>query len=103
MAARVVRLGFRAASGETDGTGFRETITRRPIRITRTIVFVAALAIVTRPILQMLGVELGYGLSLERATTWLVEEGLRILLIYALAYFAIRIAAIGIDHFETVV
>ena len=51
----------------------------------------------------MLGVELGYGLSLERATTWLVEEGLRILLIYALAYFAIRIAAIGIDHFETVV
>ena len=51
----------------------------------------------------MLGVDLGYGLSLERATTWLVEEGLRILLIGALAYFAIRIAALGIDHFETVV
>ena len=103
LAARVVRLGFRAASGETEGTGFRDTITRRPIRITRTIVFVSALAVVTRPILQMLGVELGYGLSLERASAWLVEEGLRILLICALAYFAIRIAAIGIDHFETVV
>ena len=103
LVARVVRLGFGAASGETDGTGFRDTIIRRPIRITRAIVFVSALAIVTRPILQMLGVEFGYGLSLERATTWLVEEGLRILLICALAYFAIRIAAIGIDHVETVV
>ena len=103
LAARLVRLGFRAASGETDGTGFRDTITRRPIRITRTLVFISVLAVVTRPILQMLGVDLGYGLSLERATTWLVEEGLRILLIGALAYFAIRIAAIGIDHFETVV
>ena len=31
------------------------------------------------------------------------RRGLRILLIGALAYFAIRIAAIGIDHFETAV
>ena len=74
-----------------------------PIRVTRTVVFVSVLALVTRPLLQMLGVELGYGLSLERATTWLVEEGLRILLIGALAYFAIRMAAFGIDHFETAV
>ena len=103
LAARVVRLGFITASGETDGTGFRDTITRRPIRVTRAVVFASVLAIVTRPILQMLGVELGYGLSLERATAWLLEEGLRILLIGALAYFAIRIAALGIDHFETVV
>ena len=103
VAARLVRLGFRTASGETAGTGFRDALTRRPIRITRTVVFVSVLALVTRPILQLLGVELGYGLSLERATAWLVEEGLRILLIVALAYFAIRIAALGIDHFETAV
>ena len=51
----------------------------------------------------MLGVELTYGLSLERVTTWLVEEGLRILLIGALAYFAMRIAAIGIAHVESIV
>ena len=103
LAARLVRLGFGAAAGTTAGPGFRDAIARRPIRVTRTVVFVSVLAIVTRPILQMLGVELGYGLSLERATTWLVEEGLRILLIGALAYFAIRMAAFGIDHFETAV
>jgi small conductance mechanosensitive channel len=51
----------------------------------------------------MLGVELGYGLSLERTSTWLVGEGLRILLIAALAYFATRVASLGIDHFEAVV
>ena len=103
VAARLARLGFQTASGETTGTGFRDAITRRPVRITRAVVFVSVLALATRPILQLLGVELGYGLSLERATAWLIEEGLRILLIVALAYFAIRIAALGIDHFETAV
>lgn len=103
LAARVVRLGFGAATGATAGSGFRDAITRRPIRIIRTVVFLTVLVLATRPILQMLGVELGYGLSLERATTWLVEDGLRIVLICALAYFAIRIASIGIDHFETAV
>ena len=52
---------------------FRDAITRRPIRITRTVLFVSVLALATR-LLQMLGVELGYGLSLERTTTWLVGE-----------------------------
>jgi len=51
----------------------------------------------------MLGVELGYGVSLERTSTWLVGEGLRIILIAALAYFATRVASLGIDHFEAVV
>ena len=69
LAARLVRLGFGAATGTDADPGFRDAITRRPIRITRTVVFVSVLALVIRPILQMLGVELGYGLSLERATT----------------------------------
>ena len=103
LGARIVRLGFLAVSGEMKSAGFRDAITRRPIRITRTVLFVSVLALATRPILQMLGVELGYGLSLERTTTWLIGEGLRILLIAALAYFATRVASLGIDHFETVV
>ena len=59
LTARLVRLGFGAAAGTTAGPGFRDAITRRPIRVTRTVVFVSVLAIVTRPILRMLGVELG--------------------------------------------
>ena len=103
LGSRIVRLGFLAVSAETEGAGFRDAITRRPIRITRTLLFVSVLALITRPIFEMLGVELGYGLSLERTSTWLVGEGLRILLIAALAYFATRVASLGIDHFEAVV
>ena len=103
LGARIARLGFLAVSGEMESAGFRDAITRRPIRITRTVLFVSVLALATRPILQMLGIELAYGLSLERTTTWLVGEGLRILLIAALAYFATRVASLGIDHFEAVV
>ena len=103
LGSRIVRLGFLAVSAETEGAGFRDAITRRPIRITRTLLFVSVLALITRPIFEMLGVELGYGLSLERTSTWLVGEGLRILLIAALAYFATRVASLGFDHFEAVV
>jgi len=103
LGARIVRLGFLAVSAETESAGFRDAITRRPIRITRTVLFISVLALATRPILQMLGVELGYGVSLERTSTWLVGEGLRIILIAALAYFATRVASLGIDHFEAVV
>ena len=103
LGSRIVRLGFLAVSAESEGAGFRDAITRRPIRITRTLLFVSVLALITRPIFGMLGVELGYGLSLERTSTWLVGEGLRILLIAALAYFATRVASLGIDHFEAVV
>ncbi len=103
LGARIVRLGFLAVSTETKGAGFRDAITRRPIRITRTLLFVSVLVLSTRPIFEMLGVEVSYGLSLERTSTWLVGEGLRILLIAALAYFATRVASLGIDHFEAVV
>ena len=103
LGSRIVRLGFLAVSAETEGAGCRDAITRRPIRITRTLLFVSVLALITRPIFEMLGVDLGYGLSLERTSTWLVGEGLRILLIAALAYFATRVASLGIDHFEAVV
>ena len=72
LGSRIVRLGFLAVSAETEGAGFRDAITRRPIRITRTLLFVSVLALITRPIFEMLGVELGYGLSLERTSTWLV-------------------------------
>ena len=103
LAARLVRWGLRAASGKAVDAGVPDALEQRPVRVTRLLVFVAVFAFATRPILEMLGVELPYGLSLERVTTWLVEEGLRIGLICVLAYFAVRLAAVGIEHVEAVV
>lgn len=103
LAARLVRLGLSAASSKVGDAGVPGGIEQRPVRATRVLVFVAVLAVATRPILEMLGVELPYGLSLERVTTWLAEEGLRIVLICVLAYFTVRLAAVGIEHVEAVV
>ena len=69
----------------------------------RLIVFLATLVLSAPPILETLGVELSYGISLNQATNWLFEGSLRVILIAVLAYFTIRVAALGIAHFETVV
>lgn len=103
LAARVVRFGLVAATGKSEGSSFRDPIQRRPIRVARAIVFLATMVLITPPILEALGVDLSYGIPLERATAWLFEESLRVVLIAVLAYFAIRVAVLSIDHFEQVV
>ena len=102
LAARVVRAGLASASGEAPAK-FRDPIRRRPIRIVRALVFVASMGIITPPALEMLGVNLAFGVSLERITGWVFEEGLRVVLIATLAYFTIRMTAVGIAHFEEIV
>ena len=102
VAARVVRAGLASASGEARA-GFRDPIQRRPIRVVRAIVFLATMGVVTPPALEMLGVDLTFGVPLEGITTWLFQEGLRVGLIATLAYFTIRMTAVGIGHFEQLV
>ena len=103
LAARAVRFGLSTVSGDTDRRAFRDPIQRRPIRIIRGLVFLVALARVTPPVLEMLGVDLAYGIPLESAMAWLFQQGLRVVLISVLAYFTIRVAALGVSHFEEVV
>ena len=103
LAARAVRFGLSTVSGDTDRRAFRDPIQRRPIRIIRGLVFLVALALVTPPVLEMLGVDLAYGIPLESATAWLFQQGLRVVLISVLAYFTIRVAALGVSHFKEVV
>lgn len=103
LVARAVRFGLVAAAGEDEATSFKDPIRRRPIQVVRLIVFLATLVLIAPPILEALGLELSYGISLDQATNWLFEGSLRVILIAVLAYFTIRVAALGITHFETVV
>ena len=97
LAARLVRaLVSKATDAATES--FRDPIRFRPIRIVRALVFVGTLIVVTPPTLEFLGVDVSYGIPLDRATAWLFEEGLRVLLIGLLVYFAVRITALGVDH-----
>lgn len=103
LASRVLRSILMMVSREESDVSFRDPIKRRPIRIVRGLVFFAMLGIATRPTLEVMGVEMEYGIPLDRATTWLFEEGLRVALIGVLAYFTVRIASLGIGHLEQVV
>ena len=100
LSAWLVRALVSAATGSGSETSFRDPIRRRPIRIVRALVFLGTLVVVTPPILEFLGVDLSYGIPLERASAWIFEEGLRVALITLLAYFAVRITALGVEHFE---
>ena len=103
LASRILRASLKMVSGDDNEVGFRDPIKRRPIRIVRGLVFIAMLGIATRPTLEVMGVEVEYGIPLERVTTWLFQEGLRVTLIGILAFFTVCIASLGIGHVEQVV
>ena len=103
LASRILRALLKMVSGDDNVVGFRDPIKRRPIRIVRGLVFIAMLGIATRPMLEVMGVEVEYGIPLERVTTWLFQEGLRVTLIGILAFFTVRVASLGIGHVEQVV
>jgi len=103
LVARALRLGLSAVTGDTEQRSFSDPIQHRPIQVVRAIVFLATLLLLAPPILEALGVELPYGIPLEQVTTPLLQGSLRVALIAVLTYFSIRVASLGIAHFERVV
>lgn len=103
IAARVVRLALAAARGDQSARSVKSPITRRPIRIVRAVVFLATMGILTRPVLGLFQVNLTFGVAPGQLTTWLFGPGLRVILIGLLAYFIVRVASLGVTHFEEVV
>ena len=103
LAARLVRYTLAAATGTQSRDAFTDPITRRPIRVVRAVVFFVILGLATRPVLNLFDVDLTFGIPLEELTTWLFTQGLRVVLIGLLAYFTVRVAALGIHHFEDIV
>ena len=103
LSARLVRYTLAAATGSESHDSFTDPITRRPIRVVRAVVFIVKFGLATRPVLNLFDVDLTFGISLEQLTTWLFTQGLRVVLIGLLAYFTVRVAGLGISHFEEIV
>lgn len=61
------------------------------------------MGILTRPVLGLFQVNLTFRVAPDQLTTWLFGSGLRVVLIGLLAYFTVRVASLGIAHFEEVV
>jgi small conductance mechanosensitive channel len=92
FAARSARLALsRLTEDERDDVTFTAPIVRTPVRVIWIVVFLLVAATLIGPALEVAGAELTVGLGLETLTAWLMQSGLRILLIVLLAYALTRI------------
>ena len=103
LAARMARTLLVALSGGDAAVEFRSPIVRRPIRITRTVIFAVVVAALVAPALEMVGVRLPIGVTSVELTGWLLRSGLRILIIALLTYLIVRVIAAASRRLEDVV
>jgi small conductance mechanosensitive channel len=100
MAARLTRLALTATSGQPGTAGFSDPIVRRPIRITRAIVFLVVGAGLLLPALQLAGVAVPVELNTAALGAWLLGSGIRILIIALLTYLLVRAIASATARLE---
>lgn len=101
IAARATRAVLRSLSGEADpGAQLRTPIVRRPIRITRAVVFAAVLGVLLPPALELFGATIPVGLDLSVLMNWLLGSGLRLAIIGLLGYLLMRTVAAGARRLE---
>lgn len=101
VSARVARAVLLTIVREHDGTSFSSPVVRRPIRVIRAAVFVAMLATLALPALDLAGVARPAVLSSSAVGVWLAERGLRIALVAILAYAVVRITAAVANRLES--
>jgi small conductance mechanosensitive channel len=92
VAARMAGAIFVGITGG-DVTRFQSPAVRRPMRITRAAVFVAALCALIPPAFELAGAPMAIGLALPALTGWLLGSGLRVVIIVLLAYLLVRVVA----------
>jgi small-conductance mechanosensitive channel len=79
---------------------FVSPVVRRPIRIIRATVFLAVLATLLLPALDLIGVTTAVGMNSATLTAWFFGSGLRIVVIALLAYVVLRIIAVASRRLE---
>jgi small conductance mechanosensitive channel len=100
IASRVVRSVLVAAVRDNTVT-FRSPLVRRPSRVVRATVFIAAAAALSLPALDLIGVEMPLPMSSTVFGVWLFSSGLRIAVIGVITYVIIRIIGVatrGLEH-----
>jgi small conductance mechanosensitive channel len=100
LAARLARIALTAVSGG-DARSFTDPIVRKPIRITRAVVFIVVLAALVLPALEMGGVSVPVQVNRASLALWLFGSGLRILIVALLTYLLVRVIATVTTQLET--
>jgi small conductance mechanosensitive channel len=98
-AARAARALFVNVVQSGPEVGFTSPIVKRPIRIVRLSVFLATLAALGLPALDVAGVHTATGTS-ESLRVWFFGSGLRIVVIATLTYLVVRIVSASVRRLE---
>ena len=102
LAAHLVRVWLtRAMRGLLrDTVAPASPLIRAPLRLIGAAVFCLVGALLIFPAFEIVGLRPRAGLHLRTLSTWAFDSGLRILLIGALGYAAVRIVAVAVKRFE---
>ena len=96
------RLARIALAGVLGGTGAEAArLIRKPVRVVRVSAFVVALAALWVPAMELAGYHVAFGPRREAVLAWVIEEGLRIVLITAAAGMLTRVIAAMLTRVET--
>ena len=98
VARRAATAAMRSLVGDTIVIG--STIIRAPLRLIGLATFALVFAVLIFPAFEIAGLRPRAGLHLRTLSTWAFDSGLRVLLIAAVAYAAIRVVAVGVKRFE---
>jgi small conductance mechanosensitive channel len=100
VAARAARALLVATFERGTSVPLGSPIVRRPIRIVRATVWLVVFAVLALPALDLAGVATPGVLSSTAVGEWLVERGLRIVLVAILAFVLIRLIAAAAGRLE---
>lgn len=95
--ARLVQSTLRAIIADTQ---YEAMFVERPRRIIRIAIFLATVAALSFPALTLAGYETTFSGDREAVVRWLLDHGLRIIIIMVAAYLVIRIGWASVSRFE---
>ncbi len=96
---RLARLALMRVMAPPDPDAARQSLAR-PVRAVRILTFLGMAALLAVPAIELVGFETSVRLHPEHVLAWLVESGLRILLITSLAWFIVRIVEVVVARLE---
>lgn len=97
--ARAARFVLKRALKDADVESLREQW-RRPARIVRWLAFLLLFGLLIVPVLELTGRRTNFALHPDLLVNWALGSGLRIILIAALAWFAVRLVDTVVSRME---
>ena len=100
IAARLARATFLSLSGRAEAFDVRSPVVRRPVRLVRAVVVLAAAVLLIPPALKLTGAEISMGLNPTTVIEWFLGTGVRVVLIAVLAFAAVKLVQVAVHRIE---